>query len=261
VTVDTDDGSAEVLAPSGVPELLRELVTLAEDDPRRREVRDRIVESSMPLVIHLALRFRDRGETLEDLIQVGAEGLLKAVDRFEPERGLAFSTYATPTIIGEIRRHLRDRCRGVRQPRRLQEVGAALGMATADLTQSLGRAPTVPELAERLGVAEDLVLDALEAAHNTSVVSLDAPVATADGGGLAFELPVVDDGVEMIDHLVSLRPLIEALPERERRILSLRFFDGLSQAQIAERVGISQMHVSRLLAQTLRGLRQALTVD
>ena len=236
--------------------LLRE----AEADGRGETVavyRERLAQLHLPRVQFLAKRFADRGEPLEDLVQVGSVGLLKAIDRFSLEREVAFSTYATPTIVGEIKRHFRDRGWSVRVPRRLQELSLKLGKATSRLNQELGRAPTVAELAEELGVSEDEALEAYEASLAYSTGSLDAKVGTPDGDGatLGELLGGEDERLDQLEHFASVAPSVAELPERERQILYLRFFRGLTQSQIANEVGISQMHVSRLLARTLAFLR------
>lgn len=215
----------------------------------------------LPLVEHLARRFRDRGESHDDLVQVGTIGLIKAVDRFDPERGVEFSTYATPTIVGEIKRHFRDRGWAIRVPRRLQEMRLALTRATAELTQSTGRSPTVRELAAHLGVSEDEVLEGLESAQAYATASLDSGSDDPDAPALADTLGADDAALEGVEYRESLRPLLAALPERERRIIVLRFFRNMTQSQIAEEVGISQMHVSRLLARSLAQLRTGLLAE
>lgn len=240
--------------------LLAELHSLPADDPRRDALRDELVVMHLPLVRHLARRYRDRGEQFEDLVQVGTVGLIKAVDRFDPDRGAAFSTFATPTILGEIKRHFRDSARAVHVPRRLQELHAAVARATEAMTQSLGRSPTVRELAAELDISEDEVLEAIEVRHAFAASSLDATAAdgTSEGAVLADLLGDEDSALAAIEDRESLRPLLEALPERERQIIMLRFFRNQSQSQIAEQLGISQMHVSRLLARTLAQLRDGL---
>jgi RNA polymerase sigma-B factor len=243
-------------------ELLAVLASTTADDPAHRRARDDLVTLHLPLVSFLARRFRDRGEPLDDLVQVGTIGLIKAVDRFDPERGVEFSTYATPTIVGEIKRHFRDKGWAIRVPRRLQELRLSIGSATAELSQSSGRTPTVAEIAAHLGISEDDVIEGLEGAQAYSTSSLDAPVGGDDDAPmLADRLGDVDPGLETIEYRESLRPLLAALPSRERRILALRFFHGMTQSQIAEEVGISQMHVSRLLAKSLEALRQGLSDD
>lgn len=242
--------------------LLVRMASLPADDEQRRLLRDQLVEMHLPLVEHLARRFQHRGEPLDDLIQVATIGLIKSLDRFDPERGVEFSTYATPTILGEIKRHFRDKSWAVRVPRQLQEMRLALTTATADLGQTLGRSPTVAELAAHLGATEEDVLEGLEAANAYSTISLDAPSGDGseeDAPTLADTLGGDDLSLEGVEDRESLRPLLAELPARERRILVLRFFGNLTQSQIAEEIGISQMHVSRLLARTLAQLRERLT--
>ncbi|MEI6361959.1 MAG: RNA polymerase sigma factor SigF [Actinomycetes bacterium] len=241
-------------------DLLRRFATLDPDDPERSRLREDLVLMHLPLVRHLARRYRERGEAFEDLVQVGTVGLIKAVDRFDPDRGTEFSTYATPTILGEIKRHFRDRTWAIKVPRRLQELNASVAAATDSMTQSLGRAPTVRELAQELDVSEDEVLDALEARHAYATSSFDpADDDDAPARSLADSLGEVDEALAAVEDRESLRPLLEALPERERRLILLRFFQNKSQSQIADELGISQMHVSRLLARTLSQLREGLT--
>ncbi|MDX6267996.1 MAG: polymerase sigma-B factor [Frankiales bacterium] len=243
-------------------ELFVRLSELPEDDPTRSRLRDELVELHLPLVEYLARRFRNRGEMLDDLVQVATIGLIKSVDRFDLERGVEFSTYATPTIVGEIKRHFRDKGWAIRVPRRLQELKLALTKATGELSQKNGRAPTVHELAEHLGLSEEEVLEGLESANAYSAVSLDAP----DGGdddspAVADSLGMVDEALEGVEYRESLKPLLEKLPAREKKILMLRFFGGMTQSQIAGELGISQMHVSRLLARTLAQLREGLLAE
>jgi RNA polymerase sigma-B factor len=251
----------------GDPERAREKALIAlmtdtdPDDPTHRRARDELVTLHLPLVHFLARRFRDRGEPLEDLVQVGTIGLIKAVDRFDPQRGVEFSTYATPTIVGEIKRHFRDKGWAIRVPRRLQELRISLGRATAELSQKSGRAPTVAELAAHLGLSEDEVIEGLEGALAYSTTSLDAHVGGDDGDespSLVDRLGGDDLDLEAVEYRESLKPLLAALPSRERRILALRFFHGMTQSEIAAEVGISQMHVSRLLAKSLATLREGM---
>jgi RNA polymerase sigma-B factor len=238
------------------------LASLAEGSAERAELRDALVELHLPLVEHLARRFRNRGEPLDDLIQVATIGLIKSVDRFDPERGVEFSTYATPTIVGEIKRHFRDKGWAVRVPRRLQELRLSLTAATADLSQRQGRAPTVHELAEHLGLSDEDVLEGLESANAYSTLSLDAPdQGDDDAPAVADSLGSEDEGLDGVEYRESLKPLLAQLPPREKKILLLRFFGNMTQSQIAEQVGISQMHVSRLLARTLAQLREGLLVE
>lgn len=240
-------------------ELLAEMSALDQDDPARAALRDELVTMNLPLVEHLARRFRDRGENHEDLVQVGTVGLIKAVDRFDTTRGVQFSTYATPTIVGEIKRHFRDRGWAIRVPRRLQEMRISLSRATSELSQQTGRSPTVAELARHLDVSDEEVLEGLESARAYATSSLDA--STSDGENsisLGATIGDVDHSLEGVDNRESLKPLLAALPERERQILFLRFFDNKTQSEIAEELDISQMHVSRLLARTLAQLRTGL---
>ncbi len=241
--------------------LLAELSQLPEDSERRRVVRDQLVTMNLPLVEHVARRFRDRGESHDDLVQVGTIGLIKSVDRFDTGRGVEFSTYATPTIVGEIKRHFRDRGWAIRVPRRLQELRMALNRATTDLTHELGRSPTVRELAERIGVSEDEILEGIESAQAYATTSLDGGDDDESGPSLTDSLGFEDDALEGIEYRESLRPLLAALPERERQIIILRFFHNMTQSQIADEVGVSQMHVSRLLTKSLTTLRSGLLAD
>jgi RNA polymerase sigma-B factor len=243
-----------------VEDLWGRLTSLPDDHPARHTVRNELVAKHMPLVRYLAQRYRNRGEPLDDLIQVGAVGLIKAVDRFEPARGLAFSTYATPTILGEIKRHFRDKAWMVRIPRPLQELKVRLVNAREELSQQIGRSPTVAELAVALDVTEDDVLEVLEASNAYSAVSIDAPADGEMSVGRVIEarLGVLDDGLELVERRHCVAPLLDALPERERRIVFLRFFREMTQTEIADELGISQMHVSRLLAQTLERLHRSL---
>jgi RNA polymerase sigma-B factor len=235
------------------------LAELAADDPERPMLRDRLVEMHLPLVEHLARRFRNRGEPLDDLIQVATIGLIKSVDRFDTQRGVEFSTYATPTIVGEIKRHFRDRGWAVRVPRRLQELRLQLTTATGELSQEQGRAPTVAELARRLKISEEDVLEGLESANAYSTLSLDVPEqGDEDAPAVVDSLGSEDDALEGVEYRESLKPLLERLPPREKKILLLRFFGNMTQSQIAAEIGISQMHVSRLLARTLAQLREGL---
>ncbi len=243
-------------------QLFADLAASEADSPARSRIRDELVEMHLPLVEYLARRFRNRGEPLDDLVQVATIGLIKSVDRFDLERGVEFSTYATPTIVGEIKRHFRDKGWAIRVPRRLQELKLSLTKATSELSQRLGRSPTVAELAEHLGMSEEEVLEGLESANAYSAVSLDAP----DGGdedapAVADTLGSEDESLEGVEYRESLKPLLDQLPPREKRILLLRFFGNMTQSQIAADLGISQMHVSRLLARTLTQLRAGLLAE
>jgi RNA polymerase sigma-B factor len=231
----------------------------AASDEAKSEHRERLVEQYIGLVEFLARRFRNRGEPLEDLVQVGTIGLLKAIDRFDLDREVEFSTYATPTIVGELKRHFRDKGWAVRVPRRLQELHLELTKTVSLLGQELGRSPTVAEIAETTGADEETVLEGLEIAQAYNFTSLDAPIESDDGGSTSFadQLGTQDEHLENLEYRASLAPEVAKLPDRERTILYLRFFKGLTQSEIAERLGISQMHVSRLLNRTLGQLREA----
>jgi RNA polymerase sigma-B factor len=237
-----------------VEDQLVELVALAPETPARADLRRQIVESQLPLVHHLAQRFRGRGEPYDDLVQVGTIGLLNAVDRFDPDRG-SFTAFAVPTILGEIRRHFRDRGWAMRVPRRLQDLGRRVSAARDELTQTLGRSPTVQELAAHLDEDVDLVLEALDSASAYTMVPLPTTPEEAD----LAPLGTTDEGLELVEDRATLRPLLARLPARERTILALRFIRGMSQSQIAAEVGVSQMHVSRLLARSLGVLREGLS--
>ena len=243
-------------------ELFERLTVLPAGDPERARIRATLVELHLPLVEYLARRFRNRGEWLDDLTQVATIGLIKSIDRFDLERGVEFSTYATPTIVGEIKRHFRDKGWAVRVPRRLQELKLSLTKAIGELAQREGRAPTVSELAAHLQMSEEEVLEGLESANAYSTVSLDAPDSgDEDAPAVADSLGMIDEALEGVEYRESLKPLLERLPSREKKILLLRFFGNMTQSQIAAELGISQMHVSRLLARTLAQLRDGLTVD
>ena len=224
--------------------------------------REELIERHLPLVRSLARRYAGRGEALEDIEQVGAIGLIKAIDRFELDREVSLATYATPNVVGEIKRHFRDKGWAVRVPRRLQELKLSLTKAISDLAQREGRAPTVSELAAHLQMSEEEVLEGLESANAYSTVSLDAPDSgDEDAPAVADSLGMIDESLEGVEYRESLKPLLEKLPAREKKILLLRFFGNMTQSQIAAELGISQMHVSRLLARTLAQLREGLTAD
>ncbi|GAB3246541.1 SigB/SigF/SigG family RNA polymerase sigma factor [Kineosporia babensis] len=237
------------------PDLLR-LAALPKTDPQYQQLRRTVIEAHLPLVHHLAQRFKGRGEPYDDLVQVGTIGLLHAVDRFDPHRG-AFAAFAVPTIVGEIRRHFRDRGWAMRIPRRIQDLGRRVSEARETLTHTLDRSPTVQEIAQHLDVDADLVIEALDTASAYITVPLPTTADESDRMGKAFE----DAGLELVEQRETLRPLLARLPEREQRILELRFGKGLSQAQIAAEVGVSQMHVSRLLTKSLNILRSGLTQE
>jgi RNA polymerase sigma-B factor len=264
MTVDvTGDDGAE--APRGLEatrarsaELFAEL-DAAHSDAARRVARDALVHLHLPLVEHCARRFRNRGEPFEDLVQVGTIGLLKSVDRFDPERGVEFSTYATPTIIGEIKRYFRDKGWAIRVPRRLQELRMQIGSATSELTQTLGRSPTPRELAEAIGCSVEEIIEGLESSNAYSTLSLDASDDSDEGSAPMLDAIGIDDvNLEHVEIRESIKPLLDQLEAREKRILLLRFFKNMTQSQIAAEIGVSQMHVSRLLTRTLEHLRASL---
>ncbi len=225
--------------------------------------REQLIEQYMSLVRSLARRYSYRGEQLEDLVQIGAIGLIKAIDRFDLDRGVELTTYATPNIIGEIKRHFRDKGWAVRVPRGLQELNIQLSRLMEQLTVQLGRSPTIPELAKAAGVEEEQVLEALESGRAYTSLSL----SVGGGGGDDDDLdPLESLGTEEHQYEVSedravLAPGFKALDDRERTILQLRFFDGLTQSQIAQQVGISQMHVSRLIRRSLEKIRETIAED
>jgi RNA polymerase sigma-B factor len=227
------------------------------------QAREKLIEQYMSLVRSLARRYSYRGEQLEDLVQIGAIGLIKAIDRFDLDRGVELTTYATPNIIGEIKRHFRDKGWAVRVPRGLQELNVQLSRLVEQLTVQLGRSPTIPELAKAAGVEEEEVLEALESGRAYTSLSL----SVGGGGGDDDDLdPLESLGTEEHQYEVSedravLAPGFKALDERERKILQLRFFDGLTQSQIAQQVGISQMHVSRLIRRSLEKIRETIAED
>jgi RNA polymerase sigma-B factor len=226
------------------------------------QAREKLIEQYMSLVRSLARRHAYRGEQLDDLVQIGAIGLIKAIDRFDINRGVELTTYATPNIIGEIKRHFRDKGWAVRVPRGLQELNVQLSKLMDSLTVQLGRSPTIPELAKAAGVEEEQVLEALESGRAYTSLSL-----SVGGGGDDDELdPLESLGTEEHQYEVSedravLAPGFRALEPRERMILQLRFFDGLTQSQIAQQVGISQMHVSRLIRRSLEKIRETIAAD
>jgi RNA polymerase sigma-B factor len=242
--------------------LFDRLGVLEEGTHEYQYVRNTLIELNIPLVRFVAGRFRSRPETTEEMVQVGTIGLIKAIDRFDPSYDVEFPTFAVPTISGEIKRFFRDTSWAVHVPRRLQELRLELARARDAFTAEHDREPTPAELADRLGLAVEEVVDGLTAAAGYTATSLDAP-AGDDGpteihsGRASF----VDPGYELAENLHALKPLIAALPQRDRNILSMRFGQELTQSQIGEHLGVSQMHVSRLLARTLTTLRTQLLAD
>ncbi|MGW4033868.1 SigB/SigF/SigG family RNA polymerase sigma factor [Streptomyces sp. NPDC004838] len=244
--------------------LFARLEQLEEGTHEHAYVRNTLVELNLALVKFAASRFRSRSEPMEDIIQVGTIGLIKAIDRFELSRGVEFPTFAMPTIIGEIKRFFRDTSWSVRVPRRLQELRLDLVKAGDELSQLLDRSPTVGELAEHLGIPRDEVVEGMAASNAYTASSLDAQHedGESDGSGtLSDRIGYEDHGLEGIEYVESLKPLIASLRPRDRKILSLRFVANMTQSEIGEELGISQMHVSRLLARTLIRLRKGLTLE
>ncbi|GCD45342.1 RNA polymerase sigma factor SigF [Streptomyces paromomycinus] len=242
--------------------LFQRLESLEEGTHEFAYVRNTLVELNLALVKFAASRFRSRSEPMEDIVQVGTIGLIKAIDRFELGRGVEFPTFAMPTIVGEIKRFFRDTSWSVRVPRRLQELRLDLAKAGDELAQKLDRSPTVSELAERLGITNDEVVEGMAASNAYTASSLDAqPEEDDNEGALADRIGYEDHGLEGIEYVESLKPLIAELPPRDRKILSLRFVANMTQSEIGEELNISQMHVSRLLSRTLVKLRKGLMVE
>nr|WP_219632973.1 SigB/SigF/SigG family RNA polymerase sigma factor [Haloechinothrix aidingensis] len=242
--------------------LFDELAGLDADDPRRADLREQLVTGFLPVAENIARRFSGRGAAKEDLVQVATLGLINAIDRFDPGKGTDFLSYAVPTVMGEVRRHFRDSSWTMRVPRRLKELHQDVSAASSTLAQRLGRAPTPAEIAEYLGVSRDDVYQGLQVGHAYHPASLEESVTGDDEGmRLAETVGEEDAGIEGVEYHESLQPLLRVLPQRERRILALRFFENLTQTQIAERVGLSQMHVSRLLSRSLARLREGITED
>ncbi|MFD7597897.1 RNA polymerase sigma factor SigF [Kitasatospora sp. NPDC059812] len=259
-----DAGDLREIAPADARELnkvlLRRLRTLEEGTKEYSYVRATLVETNLSLVRFAVRRFNSHREPQEDLLQVGAVGLIKAIDRFDPDLGAEFATFAIPTVLGEIRRHFRDTTWAVHVPRRLQELRILLAKAQERLSQDLDRAPTVAELAEHLALSPEEVVEGLTAANAHTAGSLDLGGSNDDDapGPLGDRLGEDDRDLALVDDLVALKPLIADLPERQRLILSMRFCEDMTQSQIGARLGLSQMHVSRLLSRTLRHLRDGL---
>nr|WP_222131665.1 RNA polymerase sigma factor SigF [Pseudonocardia sp. C8] len=242
--------------------MLEEYAGLDPDDPRRDELRDQLVTGYLPVAQHIARRFSHRGEPLDDLVQVATLGLINAIDRFDPGKGGEFFSFAVPTIAGEVRRHFRDQSWSMRVPRRLKDLHVSINGAVSELSQTLGRAPRPSELAEHLDLPVTEVLEGLEAAEAYRSSSLDEMLSSEEGSATVGELVGdADAELDRVDYRESLRPLLAELAPRERTIVMLRFFGNRTQTQIAAEVGISQMHVSRLLSQTLSRLRNRLDPD
>ena len=227
------------------------------------QAREQLIEQYMSLVRSLARRYAYRGEQFDDLVQIGAIGLIKAIDRFDINRGVELTTYATPNIIGEIKRHFRDRSWAVRVPRGLQELNVQLSKLIEQLTVQLSRSPTIPELAQAAGVEEEAVLEALESGRAYSSLSLSQGTGQEDGDEIdpLESLGEIEHEYEVSEDRAVLAPGFRVLEPRERTILHLRFFEGLTQSQIAQQVGISQMHVSRLIRRALEKIREEIAAD
>ncbi|GLY94456.1 SigB/SigF/SigG family RNA polymerase sigma factor [Actinoplanes sp. NBRC 103695] len=241
-------------------ELIAALAALPAGHPSRPAVRNRAIEAWMPMARHLANRYTGRGEPNDDLFQVAVVGLIKAVDRYEAGRGIEFAGFAIPTIVGELKRHFRDRTWSIRVPRRLQELRLAITGANNKLTNTLGRSPTVADIAAHLGITEEEVLEGLEGARAYNSTSLSMPVGPSGDSELGETLGDEDGAYEIAENRVALAPALAALDDRERKIVTLRFYGNLTQSQIAEQVGISQMHVSRLLTRALAKMRGHLDI-
>jgi RNA polymerase sigma-B factor len=224
----------------------------------REQLRTQVIEDGLGLAQRLARRFRDRGEPIDDLMQVASMGLVHAVDGYDPGRGCEFVGYATPTILGEIRRYFRDKGWRIKVPRRLQELRIQVNRARVELSQTMAAEPGVADLARHLDVDPEEVGEAIEVARVYQPVSLSTPAGPDPGIDLADPLGADDPAIEAVDNREAVKPLLASLPERERRIVALRFFGEMTQSQIARELGISQMHVSRLLTQTLTRLREQL---
>ena len=225
-------------------------------DASAREI---LVERHLPLVRSLARRYAGRGEALEDIEQVGAIGLIKAIDRYELARDVALTTYATPNVVGEIKRHFRDKGWAIRVPRALQELNGKMGPTIERLTSKLGRSPSIAEIAAEFETSTEQVLEALEAGSAYAPLSLSAGPGGEDELDPMETIGSEDEEFGRTDDRASLEPALAALPQREQEILRMRFEDGLTQTQIAEQVGISQMHVSRLIRRSLERMRSQLT--
>ncbi|MFD9334545.1 SigB/SigF/SigG family RNA polymerase sigma factor [Streptomyces sp. NPDC060028] len=241
--------------------LFGQLKNLEPGTIEHTRVRGALIEANLPLVRYAAARFRSRNEPMEDVVQVGTIGLINAIDRFDPERGVQFPTFAMPTVVGEIKRYFRDNVRTVHVPRRLHELWVQVNAATEDLTTLHGRTPTTPEIAERLRITEDEVLSCIEAGRSYHATSLEAAQEGDGLPGLLDRLGYEDPELAGVEHRDLVRHLLVQLPEREQRILLLRYYNNLTQSQISAELGVSQMHVSRLLARSFARLRSANRIE
>ncbi|MCW6005307.1 SigB/SigF/SigG family RNA polymerase sigma factor [Micromonospora sp. CPCC 205371] len=243
---------------AGTEGLLRQRDCLPAGHPGRRGLRAQAIEQNLPLAARLARRYAGRGELVDDLAQVAALALIKAVDSYDPGRGVPFAAYAVPTIIGALKRHFRDRAWAIRVPRLIQELAQDVPTATGQLSHRHGRTPTHTELADHLDVSVDQLRAAINAWHVYRLTSLDAPPARGIDLDRKHLIGGTDPGYAHVDDYLTLRPLVAALPARQQRILIMRFYDHMTQTQIAAEIGLSQMHVSRLLKRTLAQLRAAM---
>ncbi|EFL40503.1 RNA polymerase sigma factor SigF [Streptomyces griseoflavus] len=241
--------------------LFGQLKELVPGTPEHARVRAALIEANLPLVRYAAARFRSRNEPMEDVVQVGTIGLINAIDRFDPERGVQFPTFAMPTVVGEIKRYFRDNVRTVHVPRRLHELWVQVNSATEDLTTAFGRSPSTAEIAERLRISEDEVLSCIEAGRSYHATSLEAAQEGDGMPGLLDRLGYEDPALDGVEHRDLVRHLLVQLPEREQRILLLRYYSNLTQSQISAELGVSQMHVSRLLARSFQRLRSANRIE
>ncbi|MET8780245.1 MULTISPECIES: RNA polymerase sigma factor SigF [unclassified Streptomyces] len=270
----TDDAAPEESAPPATDHkrrgadtraltqmLFAELKDLEPGTPEHHRVRGALIEANLPLVRYAAARFRSRNEPMEDVVQVGTIGLINAIDRFDPERGVQFPTFAMPTVVGEIKRYFRDNVRTVHVPRRLHELWVQVNSATEDLTTTFGRSPTTAEIAERLRITEEEVTSCIEAGRSYHATSLEAAQEGDGLPGLLDRLGYEDPALDGVEHRDLVRHLLVQLPEREQRILLLRYYSNLTQSQISAELGVSQMHVSRLLARSFARLRSANRID
>jgi RNA polymerase sigma-B factor len=241
--------------------LFEQLMDLEPGSAEHARVRGALIEVNLPLVRYAAARFRSRNEPMEDVVQVGTIGLINAIDRFDPSRGVQFPTFAMPTVVGEIKRYFRDNVRTVHVPRRLHELWVQVSGAIEDLTVAHGRSPTTAEIAVQLKISEDEVLSCLEAGRAYHATSLEAAQEGEGSQALLDRLGYEDPALIGVEHRDLVRHLLVQLPERERRILLLRYFGNLTQSQISEELGVSQMHVSRLLSRSFARLRSANPIE
>ncbi len=258
VTASHGRGRVETKTADDGADLVAAMVALPAGHPSRPAVRDRAIEAWLPLARHLAQRYANRGEPIDDLFQTATVGLLKAIDRFDPSFGVDFVGYAIPTIVGEIKRHFRDRTWSIRVPRRLQEMRLAITAANNELATSLGRSPTVADIAAHLKATEEEVLEGLEGSRAYSATSLSTPTGADGSQELGETLGGEDHEYELAETRIALGPAMKCLDAREQRIITLRFYGNLTQQEIAAQVGISQMHVSRLISRALVKLRAQL---